>query len=117
MLTLTSTTMLRRTNCGAVCWLSKARFAVIACSGFGRIGSPDRRFDGELNEVLNLNHAFLRNNRRAVLDGFQRTLPPSGTLAKSALRRLLSDWNRQTREGELRSYCQVVVYWLKKRLA
>jgi len=30
---------------------------------------------------------------------------------------MLDDWNGTSHNGELKPFCQVIVYWLKKRLA
>lgn len=37
----------------------------------GRVLSADTEWNGELEEVLNLNAPFLKNNRKATLDAFQ----------------------------------------------
>lgn len=86
---------------------------VIKYLGNGRIESSDPTFDRELNEVLNLNLAFLVNNRKAVLDGFLRSLQAPGTYSRSVWQKKLKEWN----EGhELREYCGVVLYWLRKKI-
>jgi uncharacterized protein (TIGR02646 family) len=90
---------------------------LVRFEGDGRIVSDDAAFDEELNEVLNLNEAFLRNSRKAVLDAFKSRLRKRGPLSRSTLTQWLSDWNGESRPGELREFCQVVVYWLRKRLA
>lgn len=81
----------------------------------GRIVSHDDQFNRELNDVLNLNHPLLVNNRKAVLDSFTRSLPLQ-TLGRASWQRKLNEWNGSTR-GNLYEYCGVVVYWLRKRLA
>jgi uncharacterized protein (TIGR02646 family) len=53
--------------------------------GDGRIASHDAPFDCELHDILNLNAPFLINNRKAVLDGFTKGLPPGKTLSKATL--------------------------------
>jgi uncharacterized protein (TIGR02646 family) len=85
--------------------------------GNGRIVSDDPNFDAELNEVLNLNAARLMNSRKAVLDTFKATLDKRGNLKRATLLKWLRDWNGESQAGELREFCQVVVYWLRKRLA
>jgi len=85
--------------------------------GDGTVESSDPLFDRELNEVLNLNLPFLRNNRKAVLDAFKQGLAMRGHLSRAVLQRWLQDWNGDSDPGALRPYCQVVVYWLRKRLA
>jgi uncharacterized protein (TIGR02646 family) len=90
----------------------------LMCFGVdGRVFSNDPAFDGELNEVLNLNVAILINNRKAVLTAFKDSLPASGNLPRSKLEKWLRDWNGDAGSGELQPFCQVIVYWLRKRLA
>ncbi len=85
--------------------------------GDGTIKSDDPGFDREINEVLNLNVSHLKDNRKAVLDAFKVTLQKRGSLKRITLERLLADWDGQSHANSLRPYCQVVVYWLRKRLA
>jgi uncharacterized protein (TIGR02646 family) len=90
--------------------------AVIGFSGDGRIFSNDVIFDAELNEVLNLNLPFLKNNRKQTLTAFQDGLKKRGPLTRTELERWLEQWNGESETGELRPFCQVVVFWLRKRL-
>ncbi len=83
----------------------------------GRIASDNVAWNAELEEILNLNTPFLRNNRKAVLDAFQRTLSRRGELQRPTLETWIEDWNGDSSQEDLRPYCQVVVYWLRKRLA
>lgn len=85
--------------------------------GDGRVRSDVPDFDLELNEALNLNVAFLVNERKAVLDAFKKTLEKKGGLGRGTLEKWLADWNGDSHTGELRPFCQVIVYWLQKRLA
>lgn len=85
--------------------------------GDGRIVSDHADFDAELNDVLNLNEAKLRNRRKAVLDAFKGTLAKRGNLKRATLLKWLQDWNGDSQVDNLREFCQVVVYWLQKRLA
>jgi hypothetical protein len=82
----------------------------------GRIKSRDPEFDKQINEVLNLNVAFLVNERKAVLDSLTKALPRRGTWSRTTLERFLRDWNGDSNTNELEPYCQVVVYWLQERL-
>jgi len=43
---------------------------VIQFEGSGRVASTDPVFEAELNDVLNLNVAFLTAQRRAILEAF-----------------------------------------------
>ena len=67
--------------------------------------------------MLNLNVAFLKSNRKAVLDAFKDTLAKRGMLPRLTLQRWLADWSGQSHANNLEPFCQVVVYWLRKRLA
>ncbi len=80
----------------------------------GSIASSDPTIDSELSTVLNLNVAFLKANRKAVLDAFLATLG-NKRLTREQLQKHLDKWNGAS-GGLLREYCQVVVYWLQKRL-
>ena len=88
---------------------------VSADLGDGRIQSSDRVFNRELNDVLNLNEAFLINSRKAVLESFQQRLS-NGSLNRNAVSRMLVDWSNGA-GGELREFCGVVIHWLNKKLA
>ena len=89
----------------------------IRFEGDGRISSHDQGFDRELNEVLNLNAPFLRNNRKELLDGFLAGIGKHKELQRSTLEKWLREWNGESDTGDLREHCQVIVYWLRKRLA
>jgi hypothetical protein len=39
-----------------------------------------------------------------------------GTPSESALEKYLRKWNGESHAGDLQPYCQVVVYWLRRRL-
>ena len=85
-------------------------------TGDGAIRSDNADFNRELNNVLNLNTEILKNNRKAKLTAFTMTLDKRGSLQRPTLERLLSKWNGDSDTAELEPYCQVVVYWLRKRL-
>ena len=84
--------------------------------GDGRIISDDPAFDAELNDVLNLNQAFLRNNRKGTLEGFMAAMKRHGPWPRATIETQLREWNGESGFGELMPFCQVVVYWLRKRL-
>ena len=90
---------------------------LVRFEGDGRIASDNPVFDSDLNDVLNLNEAFLRNNRKATLDAFIAALPKRGRLSPETVEKWLMNWNGESHTGELPPFCQVVVYWLRKRLA
>lgn len=90
--------------------------AILRYFGDGRIESTDPQFDTEINDVLHLNLDYLKNNRIAVLEGFKDMLGKRDGLTIGQIQGMLVDWTTGT-AGELREYCGVVIYWLRKRLA
>ena len=84
----------------------------------GTIGSPNKILDQKLNEVLNLNVKFLKINRKAALDGFKIILEKKykGTLKRSIIEKWVDNWTGVSHQDNLRPYCQVIVYWLQKKL-
>lgn len=89
---------------------------LIRFEGDGHMRSDDPGFNAELNDVLNLNLPFLKRNRKAALEAFLATLAKRGPLARITLQNWLDHWNGDTGAGQLEPFCQVVVYWLRKRL-
>jgi len=85
--------------------------------GDGQVCSDDPTFNTDLDLILNLNVSFLKRNRKATLEAFQLTLKKRGPLQRPTIERLLREWNGELDAGELKPYCQVVVYWLRKKLA
>ena len=83
----------------------------------GEIASSDAQFNAELTGILNLNAPFLVNNRKYVLDGLAAFLSTRGavTLKRGELEKLIKEWSGHG-GGDLREYCQVIIYWLQKRL-
>jgi hypothetical protein len=65
---------------------------------------------------LNLNKKLLQNNRKKVFAAFQRELEKRGHLSKPVLERMLRQWNGESDHDPLNEFCQVIVYWLRKRL-
>jgi uncharacterized protein (TIGR02646 family) len=84
----------------------------------GTIRSTDPVFDGELNSVLNLNKApWLKENRKAALNAFLESKPREGEWNNRMLQGWLAQWAGSSGGGELNQYCQIVVYWIRKRLS
>jgi len=84
--------------------------------GDGRIASSNHAFEAELNQVLNLNVSYLVNSRKGVLTAFQAAMGKR-ELSQAVLQKWLEDWDGESKSGDLRPFCGVVVYWLRKRLA
>ena len=80
----------------------------------GQIESDDPQFNQEINDVLNLNENRLVSNRKAVLDAFQQGFMGKNP-TKAGMEKALREWNGENGEV-LQPFCQVVVYYLRKKL-
>jgi hypothetical protein len=86
----------------------------------GSIRSDDSVFDSQLDDVLNLNVAELKNSRRGVWDAIVEWLKIEKARLKGPIPRATFARQRARqagREGDLEPYCQVAVWWLDRRLA
>lgn len=83
----------------------------------GRITSPNAIFNEELNSVLNLNAAHLKNARLTHLRAFQKALAKRGQLTRQQLTKIVEEWAGISHANDLRPYCGVVVFWAQKKLS
>jgi uncharacterized protein (TIGR02646 family) len=86
----------------------------------GGIRSNDDAFNGQLEEVLNLNLPVLKNNRKGVLDAVLGWWRHEKARIGGAVPRATFDRERARRTdgaGHLEPFCQVAVWWLEQRLA
>ncbi len=85
----------------------------------GEIYSDDTTIDQELNETLNLNYQTLVRNRRmvikTVIDELNRRFPGK-TWPEEFLSKKISQWQNKNSKGQYNEYCQVVIYYLSKRV-
>jgi uncharacterized protein (TIGR02646 family) len=86
----------------------------------GTICADDGAFDDQLNIVLNLNLPHIKNNRKSALTGLlewwkaeknRLHRPPP----RDRIERKLEQHTKGT--GSLLPYCQVAVWWLRRKLA
>ncbi len=85
----------------------------------GEIYSNDDRINNDLSLVLNLNLQQLCYNRKAVLDGMLdglRKKRPDGVWTKSFLEAELRRWGNRDAGRQFHEYCQVVSYYLQKKI-
>ena len=86
----------------------------------GSIRSDEADFNGQLNDVLNLNLPLLKNNRKYLLDAIlewwkREKARIHGPVPRDGFVRRRDE--HIGGDGELAPYCQVVVWWLEHRLA
>lgn len=80
----------------------------------GEIRSDDQQFDDELESVLNLNIAFLKNNRKGALEAVQKwwqIKKPNRNQVQARLNRIDGGVD------ELNPFAPVAVWFLKRKLA
>ncbi|EDN71315.1 conserved hypothetical protein [Beggiatoa sp. PS] len=86
----------------------------------GKIYSHDPIIDKELNDILNLNTQTLVNNRSEIIDQIIEDLTRiKGKKAEwsiSEVKKKIQQYESKA-NGKYKPYCQVVIYFLKKRFA
>ena len=83
----------------------------------GKIESSDKDFNGELNDILNLNIEYLTNNRAAVYESINEALskkPDKRT--KAEIQKLIDKWQSTDENNYKKEYFGVAVYLLNKKL-
>lgn len=90
--------------------------ALIKYGNDGTISSDNEQLNAELESVLNLNITKLKVARKGALNGFQDILKHKGKLQKATLNKWLADWEGTSHDNNLRPYCMVVAYWLRKKI-
>jgi len=81
----------------------------------GSIFSNNGYINKELDEVLNLNHISLKNNREEALKQLMIDLKKLG-FSISNLKSTLKKYQTKNSKGKYRPYCQMIVYFLTKKL-
>jgi uncharacterized protein (TIGR02646 family) len=79
----------------------------------GTIRADDAEFDDHLNQVLNLNLPMLKNNRKNVLTALLEWWRENRPVPQERIEREIR--SRTMSNGDLPPYCQVAVWWLRKK--
>lgn len=85
----------------------------------GTIFSKDEEFDKQLNDILNLNLKYLKNNRKSMLDNVLKWWKFEKNKIHGPIPREKLEKKREKiigGTGELRPYCQIAVYWLEIKI-
>ena len=89
----------------------------IRYDGAGKIYSGDKMFDGQLDQVLNLNWWQLKENRKQVWNAVIEVLgKENGPRTRADLTALMDKWKKIT-GGRKREYLGVALYFLNKKLS
>ncbi|MCX2479743.1 hypothetical protein OQY15_11655 [Pedobacter sp. MC2016-15] len=80
----------------------------------GTIKSSTPSWDTDINNVLCLNNARLKETRAKVIEGVQKVLSQKKFSAKE-LNKMLTDWSTPTAKG-YKPFCGVVIWYIEKKL-
>lgn len=87
------------------------------CFGMdGSISSPEADFNSHLDDALNLNLEWLKQNRKAALDGLLNWLKLRGPVRKDRLQQELRRLKGEGGTGELEPYSPVPAWWIQRKL-
>ena len=81
----------------------------------GLIFSTNINIDDEINSVLNLNYDILKENRKEALEQLMIDLKKLGFSIPN-LQRTLKKYKHKNAKGKYRPFCEMVVYFLNKKL-
>ncbi len=81
----------------------------------GTIISTNTTWNNEINDILNLNNAMLAYNRKYVLDGIKVVID-NKKWKKAKIEEKLEEWAKFDKNGKLKPYCGIVIWYLKKKL-
>lgn len=90
----------------------------IRYAGDGTVRSGNAQFDSEINDVLNLNWARLKSNRKETWKAVTEALSKSpGSRTRKEIQRMITIWKQTDAHGRFHEYCDVAIYYLEKKLA
>ena len=84
----------------------------------GKIKSTNQTWNKEIDskEILNLNNKLLKRNRKEAITAAALTLNKTIPWRRSAIQKLITDWDNTDNEGNYKPYNGIVVWYLKKKL-
>jgi uncharacterized protein (TIGR02646 family) len=88
----------------------------------GKISSSDETIQHDLHDILRLNQAILRRNRKAINDVVLKRMykfyPKKNNQGwtKIEIQREIEFWKKEDSEGNLKEYLQVALFYLKQKL-
>jgi uncharacterized protein (TIGR02646 family) len=81
----------------------------------GSIASGNVQWNKEITELLNLNHSFLKANRRETLAGVIDAIASKGW-SEATIRRKYREWSQKDSSGKYLEFCGIVIWYLAKKL-
>lgn len=96
--------------------LDKNFIATLDYKRDGTLFSSDKRFDSEINTILNLNIEQLKANRKSVRNGLINFLNAKKNRWKRAdLEKILQKYEGRDEGGRRLEYCGVVISYVSKK--
>lgn len=92
--------------------------SAIKFSGDGTVFTDNPTWDKEINEKLGLNIKKLKDWRLAVIESLEllvQMIFKGTTLTKQWINKEIQRWKTPDASNQLKSFCQVAIYWLEKR--
>lgn len=97
--------------------LDKNFIATLDYKRDGTLFSSDKRFDSEINTILNLNIEQLKANRKSVRNGLINFLNAKKNRWKRAdLEKILQKYEGRDEGGRRMEYCGVVISYVSKKI-
>ncbi|MBP6721355.1 MAG: hypothetical protein KA239_03470 [Bacteroidia bacterium] len=81
----------------------------------GEIKCAEPQWHQEMTEILKLNNALLKKCRWEVIEGVRRQIEAK-KWKTTQLETILKEWENPDKEGKLKPFCGVVVWYLRKKL-
>lgn len=81
----------------------------------GEIKSSDSSWNGQIQQLLNLNNALLKLNRLETLKAI-RAIVEDNKWRPAKIQEKLEEWTSFDQEGKLKPYCGIVIWYLQKKL-
>ncbi|MBD5357299.1 MAG: TIGR02646 family protein [Bacteroides sp.] len=81
----------------------------------GSIVSSNKKYNNEINSILNLNIPILKQNRKEVRNTVISMLG-KGNWSKAELEKILQRYSSKDADGKLPEYCGVVISYITKKL-
>lgn len=84
----------------------------------GEVYSKDENVQRDLDKALNLNTTELMRRRKGALTGLSQRLAneKKGKWPPELVKREIEIWQSRDDEGNFREFCQVIIYYLQKKL-
>ena len=81
----------------------------------GDIKSSNNLWETQINNILKLNNALLKSNRKQSIEGIRQILEKK-KWTRAKIQEKLDEWSNFDGEGKLKPYCGIVIWYLERTL-